>query len=938
MASNHKVEIIVGVKDLASKALGNVGKAASQIGKGFTAAQSNLNAFSRNLDATVSKLDKMANSMYKFNMHTADLQRNIRNIGVVGGAAAGAVAYTGMKDTLAFDYKSRTMQSRMGVGNDARKQIEDYVLNDLNLKVAFDPTQIMDMGVQLGQGGVSNTADMKSMMKTTSYFAEAVDAVPEQAAEMIIAAAKGFNISMENSSSITDKLSVALNNSLLGVDEMPHAIGELAGRANMYGQSFDSSLVALMTMRDQGMHAAQGSQDLLHGLRQASRAGNDEVLFKRTKGYFDSLGIDDGIFDKSTRKLKEYPELIADIEKAMIKSGNTNPKYNIKNEEDYQKFLAKNGGKAPDDFYDSMKAMPLISKIFGAAGMAPVLMGLQSKYEEVDKETGEKTGEVFYGAEALKKMYGNVKNSDGAVDDTHAIIAESGTYNLEVLKGAWQATQIKMLDGLVPILSTGAQGLTSFLSGGKSGNTGLKDFEVAIKEAAQNFRDEGNTGMGNAVQKGGDMLVGGAKIAQTMPPLFQQFADAFSENFVKGDWASGIISFPMSIIENSLGFIKDILSANKEFNALVNDLPDNLQDPAKLIETVTKGASVLVLSGAIVKIVELGLRTASAAIKGIKFAVNIKDIITKGLTGGKTGGGLGNILGKNMNINANVVNVNGKVVNGGGDGPDIGGGGKGGKTPGGKPSIGGTLKSFGKNPIGLGILGAGALAAGSAWGWSKWKGDMGGTNAKAIRGEVQQGDGGKAVAALAKENKITSKNVSGLASYIKKLEGGKGKSEDWKAPVAEITSSVRNLEPVLNNGLNGITTVTNQGVGNISNVTSTGISTMGGTLSSGVSTIAAATGSGTTAVASAAASGASQLAASASGVNGSIISGFGVANSRLQNIRLQNHTNVNVAAPNVSISGNIKQFLTVRSAGPKAYNSSNAKTPMDAQIARRMGL
>ena len=278
MASNHKVEIVVGVKDLATKALANVGKAAGNIGKGFTAAQGQLAAFSRNLDATVSKLDKMANSMYKFNMHTADLQRNIRNVGLVTGGAAGAVAYTGMKDTLAFDYKSRTMQSRMGVGNNVRKEIEDYVLSDLNLKVAFSPTEIMDMGVTLGQGGVSSKKDMQAMMKTTSYFAEAVDAVPDQAAEMIIAAAKGFNISMENSTQITDKLSVALNNSLLGVDEMPHAIGELAGRASMYGQTFDSSLTALMTMRDQGMGAAQGSQDLLHSLRQASRAGNDEVL------------------------------------------------------------------------------------------------------------------------------------------------------------------------------------------------------------------------------------------------------------------------------------------------------------------------------------------------------------------------------------------------------------------------------------------------------------------------------------------------------------------------------------------------------------------------------------------------------------------------------------------------------------------------------------
>jgi hypothetical protein len=435
-SSNHKVEIVVGVRDLASRALNGIQKTVNGMGTGFSRAGTYLGAFNRNLDSVIGKMDRLANSMYMFNMHTAALQRNLKNITMLGAGATAGIAVQGTSKALDYDYNMRKMQSRMGVGNSGRKDVSNYILNSLANKVSYTPNDLAQMGITLGQGGISSSKDMKSMLKTVSYFSEAVDAVPDDAAEMVISAAKGFNISMENSSMITDKLTVALNKSLLHVEELPHAIGELAGRANMYGQSLDSSMTALMVMRDQGITAAQGSQDLLHGLRQASRIGNDTTLFKKTEGYFKSLGVTDAIFNPKTRKLKEFPELIADMEKAMINKGFINPRYRnqVNNESTYKSFLKKNGGIAPADFWDAEKAMPLISRVFGAAGMTPIIAGLQSKYEEVDKE-GKKTGKVYYGSEALKHTYNDVKNSDGEVNKTHNTMVQSGKYQLQVLKG-----------------------------------------------------------------------------------------------------------------------------------------------------------------------------------------------------------------------------------------------------------------------------------------------------------------------------------------------------------------------------------------------------------------------------------------------------------------------------------------------------------------------
>lgn len=709
MAGNHKVEIIVGVKDLASASLQNIAKAASSM-RNSLGNGSFMGAFTSNIDNAIKSLDKMANSMYKFNMYTADIRRNLTNLGAIGLGATAAVGMQGMNNALEFDYNTRVMQSRMGVSDKVRSDINDYILDDLNLKVSYGPNELAKMGIILGQGGVNNTKDMKSMLKTTSYFAEAVDGDAETAAQMIIAASKGFGINMEKSSQISDKLTVALNQSLLGVNEMPHAIGELAGRAKMYGQSFDSSLVALMTGRDQGMSAAQMSQDFLHGLRSLSKIGREELLPDKTRKWYSELGVDTSFFDMEKKQLKEYPEIIESLEKTMMNKGL------MKNKDDLAGILKDNGGVLPDDFLNKMESLPLISKVFGAAGMAPIAMGLQSTFEETDPETGEKTGKIYYGSEALKKRRELVQNSEGETDKTHEIIAKSGKFNVEVLRGAWEATQSKFLDSMVPAIKTTSEVLTDFLSNKKvpeEGKGSLFDrFRGGIKESADLFRKDGNHGTANFVEDVGNGMVNAAQVSTTFPAIGKKIGGAFMDNFVKADWGDSLITFPWHLIKNSFGFIKDIASANKEFNRLVEELPQNLQDPAKLVNALATGGIALIVGGAIVKTLELSFRAASAALKTGKGLLNagelIKDIFTGGLKDKGAGGIMDKLLGNDKVIKANIVNVSGQVVNvnDGPDGPD----GKGKKNNGGSGGAGAAGGSGSANNR----TGGGAAAAGGA--------------------------------------------------------------------------------------------------------------------------------------------------------------------------------------------------------------------------------
>jgi hypothetical protein len=81
------------------------------------------------------------------------------------------------------------------------------------------------------------------------------------------------------------------------------------------------------------------------------------------------------------------------------------------------------------------------------------------------------------------------------------------------------------------------------------------------------------------------------------------------------------------------------------------------------------------VTGAVVKTIELGIRGVSIALKGTKLATNLTTSILGLITGKEKGTGvIGKALGQNMAIKANIVNVYGGVVNGKGGAPVPGGG------------------------------------------------------------------------------------------------------------------------------------------------------------------------------------------------------------------------------------------------------------------------
>lgn len=948
-SSNHKVDIVVGVRDLASSALRNIQSSFNNIGKGLNSAGTFMGAFTRNLDSAINKLDSLANSMYKFNMYTSSLQRNLQNITAIGVGVTGALAVQGTKAALDYDYKMRTMQSRMGTTNAVRQNVSDFVLNNPDMKTAYKPTQIADIGITLGQAGVNTAADMKSLMKSVSYFAESVDADPSTAAEMLVSAAKGFGISMKNSGEITDKLAVALNQSLLQVDELPHAIGQLAGRANMYGQSFDSSLTALMTMRNQGVSAAQGSQDFLNAMRNVSRIGNDSTLYKKTMGYFSDLGINDAIFDPVTRKLKEFPDLIDDIEKAMVKQGFTNPKYNIKSQKDYESFLASNNGIAPSDFWDSMKAMPLISRVFGAAGTAPIIAGLQTRYDAVDSQ-GNPTGQTYYGASALKQMYNQVHDSSGAVDQVHATIAESGQYQLQVLGNAWQTAQIKLLDGLVPLIKTGAEQLSNMFNPSQpSKNPGqpldasayeqtnpFTEMRKALDQTVKGYEKSGHPILASTIDTIGTGAIGGIQIGQTMPKMFKPIMEAFTKDIVNGKWGTNIATFPMSIVKNGIKFITDILKANKDFNDAVKGLPKDLQDPAQLLQTITKGGIALMVSGVIIKTIELGIRGVSGLLKTGKTAASLSKSIVDALmdkdpTKG-AGGAISKALGKTMAINANIVNVYGKAVNGGtGTGAGGGVGGGAGKTAekegeqAAEKAGSSALKGFASKVGPWALLGANVgMAVTSAYIV---------THPKETNQAIEKNPIQKAVSKspLAPQ---TDKKIDEMYNIIKdpsKYQGPKAPGATQLKPTSNSNFFVPKVVESKPSAASGATLAdsktTNALFSKLEKLATLNFGQSKADKDPGgyqefvknynqiTSTVKEGTGN----------------------MSNAIVSGFNTANSKLQNIKLNNQVAVNVAPPSVVVSGNIpKEFLTVKSSGSSSFTSATGTPQGDMKAASAM--
>lgn len=688
MKSNHIVEILVQLKDRAIDPMRRLSQQSNNLKKDLSGAGTSLGAFSNNMGILEKRLDRIANSMYRFNMYSNQLNRTLRDTAAVGALAAGALAVNSTNKAIDFEYKMHKMQTRMEVGDNVRKDISEYIANELNSQVAFGPSELGDIGIILGQGGINSAPDMIAMLKTSSYFAEAVDAVPEQAAEMIISAAKGFDISMTDSVQITDKLTVALNKSLLHTEELPHAIGELAGRAKMFGQSFDSSLTALMSMRDQGMSAAQGSQDLLHGLRQLSLIGRDDVLMPRRREYYEKLGVDTSFFDIEKKQLKEWPEIIESLEKTMRNKGM------MKDKDTFYKMIDDNGGKIPDGVINKMESMPLISRVFGAAGQAPLIMGLQTKYEEVDEQTGQKTGEVFYGSDALKRMRTDLLQSQGAVDKVHAKMAETAHFQLDVLSGTWEAAQIKMVDDMLPLIKAATQELTAYISG-KGAAGGIERFNKAVENTANNLRKT-NPMLGDFVETSGKFVSGAAQVTTTMAkPLFGEIGDAVNNNIAKAEWGDSLLTLPYYATKNGFGFLQDMYD-NSRSNAAIESLPPELQNEATLTRNLIKGGLALMAASAIIKVLEYTFRLLSMSVKGIKGTAELGKAITtlfsKSMTDAAKKGALTKAMDsmkKNYAINANVVNVYGKNITGGPNGKN-GGGVYTGTSGGGKTTVAGT--------------------------------------------------------------------------------------------------------------------------------------------------------------------------------------------------------------------------------------------------------
>lgn len=711
---NHRVGVTVSVTDNATNPLSRISRQMQKMSRDFSSISATLGTFANTLNSSIRNMDRMANSLYRFNMYTSSIQRNMRNVAMIG---VGAASYMGVQSTnraIDYDFKIAKMQTRMGASDAVRQDISDFILNDLNLRVSYRPTDIADLGIIFGQSGIKRADDMKTLLGAATYFSEAVDAIPEEAGRMIITAANGFDLSLQNASEVTDKLAFALHNSLLTVEELPHMLGQVSGRAKMYGQSLESTLIAVMTARDMGMPAAQASQNLLHGLGQLSLGGNLELLWPKRRSYFEQLGIDDSFFDLEKRQLKEFPYLIQAFEESMAKQG-----FMPERDEMYR-MIEENDGRIPDGLFDRMESSALVARVLGRAGMTPIIMGMAARHEEVDPQTGLPTGKVYYGSDALIKIYEDMRKAEGYVDEAHSVMLRTAQRQLEILGGAWEATQIKYLENILPAIRSGAIELTNLLGGDvteslevlgydfEKGTTALDRWSRSVKESANNMR-EMSPFLGDVVETIGDFSVSAIRIGEATIPTFRQANKAAYDNITSANWGESLWSLPYYAVKNGFGFIMDIVAENEEASAAIANLPEELQQHGELTRKMIQGGLVLAASGAIIKILELAIRAASVTLKGTRGAVLLGKAIIDLITGTISDKGVKDAIKSTMTVNANVVNVYGKTINDGGDGDVIVGGdgkkdkkSKGGKN---KPLIG---------PWGWVALGAGSYYIGGA--------------------------------------------------------------------------------------------------------------------------------------------------------------------------------------------------------------------------------
>lgn len=247
-ASNFKINISQVVKELLGlrKATDKSGAGAKKMSSDFSASSSKLNKFGGFVAGTIGKISELTASFSKL---------QIIGAAAIAGLAAGKGAQSATKSFASFEEGLLKIRAVTSATAGEMKEITGLI-EKLGFETQFTTADIQKAVFNLGTLGVKGPAAFKKLLPSVVNAAVALDVDLSTAAEKVLSTMKVFNIEMDGSASVVDKLVGLYTNSAVNLEKWAIA-SQFAGlAAKTFNRSMDDLMPLIAALVDQGVDAS----------------------------------------------------------------------------------------------------------------------------------------------------------------------------------------------------------------------------------------------------------------------------------------------------------------------------------------------------------------------------------------------------------------------------------------------------------------------------------------------------------------------------------------------------------------------------------------------------------------------------------------------------------------------------------------------------------
>lgn len=328
----------------------------------------------------------------------------------------------------------------------------------LGADTQFSATQAADAMFELSAAGVSVTEIMDGAIDSVLLLAGATGGDLAQSAELVAQAMNAFGISADQSGRVADVLTQAANQAAIDITGLQQALATAGQAGATANQDLESVVAVIQSMTNQGVPAAQAGTAVAQAIQSMKAPAT-----VKARELIEDLGL---AFRNADGSMRQFPELVKELETGLSEA---NPAF---------KQMIDASGKTGTEVRDMA-----IDVLFGVEGMKAMglamndtveitseteagMESLADLTEGLTKVMGKDAADAFIkahtemgvfkatGADAIIALDGLNRGANGVAATFEEKLGKTTGRRLESLKGSIETLAIRIIDTLVPAITS----------------------------------------------------------------------------------------------------------------------------------------------------------------------------------------------------------------------------------------------------------------------------------------------------------------------------------------------------------------------------------------------------------------------------------------------------------------------------------------------------